>query len=151
MLARPRDPAQQTETGLPAFAAAADEIDARLATVAGQPGSPLPAIATAFQAVCLGPQSNFGHYFRTLFYLLNTIDRDAPANRKRYYAQVVRAQLSASELRVLFYNGLSEDGQKSFRELIERYGLLKGLRLGEPLRALEREYRDGAFRDTPDR
>lgn len=159
LLARPRGSSADLETGLPAFDAAANVLDHELAprTSPGLDAAPATASApqrprdydTVYHDVCLAPHSNFGHYFRTLFYLVDTIDRDPETvpERKVYYARVVRAQLSAAELRVLFYNGLAREGRKSFKRLIERYGLLKGLVLPNEIAGFRAQYSDSAFSD----
>lgn len=61
----------------------------------------------------------------------------------------MRAQLSADELGLLFFNGISEHGEK-FRVLIERFALLENLRpkripLWEELHGL---YDKAAFGDA---
>lgn len=42
----------------------------------------------------------------------------------------MRAQLSAFELALLFYNCLSEYGRDKFKPLVEEFGLLKNMRRG---------------------
>ncbi len=66
------------------------------------------------------------HYFRNLYHIMKFIDMNVLVDRQ-YYADVLRAQLSASEASLLFYNGLSQWGIKRAKPLIEKYGLLKTL------------------------
>jgi hypothetical protein len=47
-------------------------------------------------------------------------------SNRRQYTSLVRAQLSADELALLFYNGISSWGEK-FRPLILKYDLLENL------------------------
>jgi hypothetical protein len=78
-------------------------------------------------------QASLGHYFRTLYHVIKFVDEsealklenaDADKNNRRRYTSLVRAQLSAFELELLFYNGISPYGEK-FKPLIEKYGLLE--------------------------
>jgi Putative phage abortive infection protein len=55
---------------------------------------------------------------------LKTESADADYKNRRRYTSLVRAQLSAFELELLFYNGISPNGEK-FKPLIEKYGLLE--------------------------
>ena len=78
-------------------------------------------------------QAGLGHYFRTLYHVIKFVDEsdalklenaDADKKNRRRYTSLVRAQLSAFELELLFYNGISPYGEK-FKPLIEKYGLLE--------------------------
>jgi hypothetical protein len=80
-----------------------------------------------------GHQEALGHYFRTLYHVFKFI-HDSNAfteyEDKRRYTSLVRAQLSAYELALLFYNGLAPfpaHEANKFKPLIERYGLLEHL------------------------
>jgi hypothetical protein len=72
-----------------------------------------------------------GHYFRTLYNLVKLVDR-SPIEDKRFYTNIIRAQLSDQELALLFYNCVSPLGREKFKPLVERYALLKNM----PLRTL---------------
>jgi len=80
-----------------------------------------------------GHQESLGHYFRTLYHVFKFIDDSkafAEYEDKRRYTSLVRAQLSAYELALLFYNGLAPfpaHEANKFKPLIERYGLLEHL------------------------
>ncbi|MGA2179630.1 MAG: putative phage abortive infection protein [Verrucomicrobiota bacterium] len=78
-------------------------------------------------------EASLGHYFRTLYHVikfvnesdaLKTDNTDADYKNRRRYTSLVRAQLSAFELELLFYNGISPHGEK-FKPLIEKFGLLE--------------------------
>ena len=71
-----------------------------------------------------GLESELGHYFRSLYNIVKFIDRSA-VDDKRFYTNLVRAQLSMYELTLLFYNCLSAKGSEKFKPLVEKYGLLK--------------------------
>ncbi len=70
--------------------------------------------------------SKFGPYFRLLYNLIRLVDEAGVSNRKRY-TDLVRAQLSADELVLIFYGCLSIHGSEKFKPLVERYSLLKHL------------------------
>ena len=88
-----------------------------------------------------------GPYFHSLYHILKFVDdRQLPVERadeRRRYTNFVRARLSFSELIILFYGGLSEQGA-GMRSLIERHALLKHL---APDRLLDPEHRS-AYRPT---
>lgn len=49
-----------------------------------------------------------GHYIQNIFHLLNFIDRQNMSFENKYqYAKIVRAQLTNTELLILFYNTIS--------------------------------------------
>ena len=66
-----------------------------------------------------------GPYFRTLYNILKLVDRNESINDKTVYTNLVRAQLSRYELSLLFYNGLSEFGDKKMAPLIRKFHILK--------------------------
>lgn len=78
-----------------------------------------------------------GHYFRTLYQLLELVEEyseEAGYEEATRYSSIIRAQLSANELILLFYNcgyELVDTGQ--FRKLLKRYEILEHmpLRLGQ--------------------
>jgi len=70
-------------------------------------------------------QSNLSHYFRNLYNILKFIHKKNPGD-KFFYSNLLRAQLSASELLLLFYNCLSQFGEK-FKPLIEEYHFLQNM------------------------
>jgi len=71
-------------------------------------------------------QNELGHYFRYLYNIMKFIDR-SPMEDKRFYSNLLRAQLSNYELVLLFYNCLSVYGRDKFKLLVEEYGLLKNM------------------------
>lgn len=74
---------------------------------------------------------HFGHYFRNLYTILKTIDKLPESfDRKKYYARILRAQLSMSELTVLFLNCLPhvcDEGE--YAELLIKYQMLEHLKI----------------------
>jgi len=69
-------------------------------------------------------QHELGHYFRTLYNVVKFVDQ-SDINNKKFYTNIIRAQLSSVELVILFYNCLSEMGREKFKPLVEEYALLK--------------------------
>lgn len=82
-------------------------------------------INTAYENYYKRHQSDLGHYFRNLYHVFKLIKRSEIDNKKEY-ASLVRAQLSSHELLMLFYNSLSDQGEK-FKPLIEEFHILKGM------------------------
>lgn len=75
----------------------------------------------------------FDHYFRHLYTILNFIDRQENTftQEERYhYAKILRATLSRYELVWLYYYGLSDYGNEKLKPLIEKYCMMKNLRVG---------------------
>lgn len=91
-------------------------------------------------------QAALGHYFRLLYNLVKFVDL-APDVDKRFYTNLVRAQLSSAELLLLFYNCLSPLGRDKFKPLVEKYALLKTIPDDDslPEEELLREYGVSAF------
>ena len=73
----------------------------------------------------------FGHYFRNLYTILKTIDKLPESfDRKKYYARILRAQLSMNELTVLFLNCLPYVCDKGeYAELLIKYQMLEHLKI----------------------
>ncbi len=70
-----------------------------------------------------------GHYFRNLYHIVKFIDDDKSIKTfelKYKYAKILRAQLSAPELNLIAFNGLTYYGE-AFKPLIEKYRLLKNM------------------------
>ncbi|WP_193726668.1 putative phage abortive infection protein [Paenibacillus guangzhouensis] len=84
-----------------------------------------------------------GHYFRNLYNLIKIIDEsediirynadtgeldmDMTDRERKRYIRIIRAQLSFSELILIFFNSLTENGRE-FKELIEKHKLLNNLK-----------------------
>ncbi len=70
-----------------------------------------------------------GHYFQHLYNVVKFVDQnDFPEDyeTKKFYTNVIRAQLSSNELGLLFYDGLSDRGAK-FKVLVEKYALFEDI------------------------
>ena len=88
--------------------------------------------------------SDLGHYFRTLYHTFKYIHESAMPD-KRKYTSLVRAQLSQDELALLYYNCISEHGDR-FEDLAIEYGLFNNLDLDYLLhKSHESYYQPKAF------
>ena len=72
-------------------------------------------------------QAVLGHYFRHLYHIVKFVKEAAPTDAARRYTSLVRAQLSAYEHVLLFYNCLSVFGYGKFKPLIEEFALLENM------------------------
>jgi hypothetical protein len=101
---------------------------------------------TAYDAFSANYQNQLGHYFRLLYNIIKFVDRsDGEFEQKKFYSNLVRAQLSDSELRLLFYNCLSKWGIDKFKPLVEKFALLKTLDTRGIPPALIHDYSADAF------
>ena len=70
-----------------------------------------------------------GRYFRNLYNVVKFVDQSEfpkEFGAKKFYTNLIRAQLSSNELGLLFYNCLSDRGAE-FKKLVEKYALLKDM------------------------
>ena len=87
-------------------------------------GRNFEAFLTNYDLFYMEHQHEIGHYFRLLYNIIKLVSRTAGID-KRFYTNLVRAQLSSAELMLLFYNCLSSWGSEKFKPLIEEFALLK--------------------------
>ena len=74
-------------------------------------------------------QPYVGHYFRHLYNVVKFVDQSdflKEFKAKKFYTNLIRAQLSSDELGLLFYNCLSDRGAK-FKDLVEKYALFEDM------------------------
>ena len=81
-----------------------------------------------YQNLYDGLQGDLGHYFRNLYHLIKFVDesQDIENEFKKNYTTLVRAQLSAYEQALLFYNCIHPHSEE-FYLLIEKYSLFHNL------------------------
>lgn len=90
-------------------------------------------------------QSDLGHFFRSIYYILKFVDESDLSNKK-FYTDLLRAQLSTFETALLFYHAASSLDQEHLKPLIERYSILKDLCFDELLHPMdESHFRPVAF------
>ncbi|KLE05546.1 putative phage abortive infection protein [Aliarcobacter butzleri] len=68
-----------------------------------------------------------GHYFRSIYQILEFIDLNDSVANKKFYSNILRAQLSQYELGLLFYYCVSRNGIKLMLNLITKYEFLEYL------------------------
>ena len=71
-----------------------------------------------------------GHYFRNIYQILKFISK-SDIEDKKFYSNILRAQLSESELGLLFYNCASEIGIEYFLPLLVEFEFLEHLPYNE--------------------
>jgi len=67
-----------------------------------------------------------GHYFRNLYTIFKFIDNSNIKNKK-FYTDIIKAQLCKDEIYLIFFNGLSKYGKNRFKPLIEKYNIIEQL------------------------
>ena len=94
-------------------------------------------------------QTYTGHYFRLMYNIVKFI-ATSEAENKQTYINILRAQLSSSELNLLFYNCISKYGSEKFRPLVEKFGLLENMDFSRLLDQKHRElFNESAFNSPP--
>ena len=73
-------------------------------------------------------QGYLGHYFRNLYNIIKFIHTNDFHNKK-YYTNLIRAQLSVYEMLLLFYNCEYGHGREKFKPFIVEYSLLNNIDL----------------------
>ena len=108
--------------GRDCFRVFASRLNRQIADLA--PGNDSDSIVLVSEIFFKEHQHEIGHYFRLLYNIVKLIKRTDLID-KRYYTNLVRAQLSSYELVLLFYNCLSPQGREKFKPLAEEFSLLK--------------------------
>lgn len=79
-----------------------------------------------------------GHYFRNIYQILKFIDtqevlkdenEEKEFKNKKFYANILRSQLSNSELALLLLNGISKEGEEKLLPLIIKFEFMEPLSL----------------------
>lgn len=83
-------------------------------------------IMSIYNQIYLRYRNILAHYYRTIYHIIKLIDTTESINKKLYIS-IITSQLSNSELVLLFYNGLHDNGVQRFKPLIERYSLFDNL------------------------
>lgn len=69
-------------------------------------------------------ENNIGPYLRLFFHITSFIDTSEIVDKK-FYTNILRAQLSSNESQIFMMNGASSHGKEKFLPLIKKYNLLK--------------------------
>lgn len=100
---------------------------------------------TAYDLFAGDRQALVGHYFRTLYNIVKFIATSKVENQQ-VYINILRAQLSSSELTLLFYNCISKYGSEKFKPLVEKFGLLENMDFSSLIDPKHRElFKESAF------
>ncbi|MBO9124929.1 MULTISPECIES: putative phage abortive infection protein [unclassified Rhizobium] len=92
-------------------------------------------------------QKDLAHYYRFLYNLIRFV-KQSKAVSKTKYIRILRAQISDFEMSMLFYNGLTHDGER-FKEYIEFFTLFDNLPNNVLLNPRHRTfYIEGAFNES---
>jgi len=83
-------------------------------------------IRTSYRIFFESNNASLGHYFATVYNIINQIDKSNPKD-KAYYLNIIKAQFSTFGHTLLFYNCLSEYGDIRFKPLLIKYSLLNGI------------------------
>lgn len=79
-----------------------------------------------------------GHYFRNIYQILRIIntqevlkdkDKDKEFKNQKFYTNILRSQLSNSELALLLLNGISKEGEEKLLPLIIKFEFMEPLSL----------------------
>lgn len=107
-------------------------------------------LSTAYKTFWNNWRKDLGHYFRTLFNIYKYLDGDGfSTTEKKFYGNIVRAQISDLELVVLFHNCLTEHG-RNFIPLTEKFKLFDNLPIDLILNPDSIfQLPEGAFGDNP--
>lgn len=71
-------------------------------------------------------RDDLGHYFRLFYHILKYID-NSNVTDKAFYARILRANLSESEITIIGMNGCYGGGQRKLKPLIEKYSMLHNI------------------------
>ncbi|GAB3960174.1 hypothetical protein GCM10028805_57460 [Spirosoma harenae] len=84
---------------------------------------------------------SLGHYFRHLYHIFKYIyQSELTLKEKKFYASLIRAQLSQSELILIFYNSMIEGlGNPKFLFLIREFDILQNFNYDLIARPIDRE------------
>lgn len=83
-------------------------------------------VEAAWYALYSAHRSVLGHYFRNLYHVFKYVKR-SDAGDKRWYTSLARAQLSDTELCLLFYNCAVGQGKEKFLPLANEFELFDNL------------------------
>lgn len=79
---------------------------------------------TQYELFYINHEHEIGHYFRLLYNIVKLVKLTDGIDKKQY-TNILRAQLSSYELKLLFYNCISSWGKEKFKPLVEEFALLK--------------------------
>ena len=95
-------------------------------------------VSEKYEKFFVAYQAYVGHYFRHMYHVIKFVDQHGffdgkEFKEKKFYTDLIRAQLSSDELGLFFYHGLSDRGTE-FGPLVKKYDFFEDL----PLKVLYR-------------
>ena len=95
-------------------------------------------VSEKYEEFFVAYQAYVGHYFRHMYHVIKFVDQHGffdgeEFKEKKFYTDLIRAQLSSDELGLFFYHGLSDRGTE-FGPLVKKYDFFEDL----PLKVLYR-------------
>lgn len=115
-------------SGQDAFAKFSNELQKTLPPPAERlkNGAPTESAIEICNAYFSKNQKSLGHYFRTLYNVIKFVDQGNTDNKK-FYSNLLRAQLSSDQLALIFFNAHSIYGFEKMLPLLSKYHLTKHL------------------------
>lgn len=113
------------KTGRDCFPFLYDELRSSYVSITNMPDEQVK-IKSSYKNFFINYQNDLGSYFRNLYHIFKFVKNSA-VEEKKTYTNIVRAQLSTFELALLFYNCLSDNGERKFKPLVEEYNLIKNI------------------------
>lgn len=115
-----------------------DNLDVRDSAIVNAPDNEvylaeLTHIRETWEYFWASHHTELGHYFRNLYNIVKLV-ADTPAARdKKRYIRLIRAQLSAYELKMIFYNCLRPENEP-FKKYIEEYAIFEQIQTASVVR-----------------
>ena len=105
----------------------------------------VPNFSEVYNQLYAQTHNDLGHYFRMLYTVIRSVDESEIENKK-FYTNILRAQLSNAELHLILYNGLSEHGARRLKPLLESYEFFDNLPFSRVMyQEALKEYQPSAF------
>lgn len=141
---RPASLKGETARGAGAFREAVAEVTERFLASRAEGKLDLDlAIDRAVLESCFTDDADFGHYLRTLLYLLRHLE-DAGASDAASLAQLISAQMGRYEAELVFAVGGTSRGQE-LRPFLERFRIFEDAHIRKELMVLRHFYSADAF------
>ncbi|MCB0730970.1 MAG: putative phage abortive infection protein [Ignavibacteriae bacterium] len=120
----------QKKTGRKSFDLIVEQLNHRInLTLKDKTHYHIDNLTIVYQKIFDQYENILGHYFSNIYNIIKFVDRAQLLcmTEKKFYTNLLRAQLSMNELILLFFNCLHTNGFEKFKPLIEKYALLKNL------------------------
>jgi len=72
--------------------------------------------------------SQLAHYFRLVYNIIKYVDTsEITEDKKKFYVNLIQAQMSSDELALLFYNGIGENGENFYKYMVTYNDFLQNI------------------------